>query len=51
MLRNYSKLQYFHFFELHCNVNPIYVFLGLSLNFHIRVAVIELYVYSQDRST
>ncbi len=44
MLRNYSKLQYFHFFELHSNGNPIYVFLGVSLNFHIRVSVSELYI-------
>ncbi len=38
---------------MHCNENPIYVFLfyelrGLSPNFHIRVSVRDL---SQDRST
>jgi hypothetical protein len=41
---------------LHCNENPIYVFLfwefrGLSPNFLIHVSLNELYIYSQDRST
>jgi hypothetical protein len=38
---------------MHCNENPIYVFLfwelrGLSPNFHIHVSVSDLYVYSLD---
>ncbi len=41
---------------VHCNENPIYVFLfselrSLSPNFHIHVSVRDLYIYSQDRST
>ncbi len=41
---------------VHCNENPIYVFLfselcGLSPNFHIHVLVRDLCIYSQDRST
>ncbi len=39
---------------MHCNENPIYVFLfwelrGLSPNFDIHVSV-ERFIYSQDRS-
>ena len=41
--------------EVHCNENPIYVFLflelrGLSPNFHIHVSVSDLCI-SMDRST
>ncbi len=43
--------------EIHCNINPIYVFLfwelcGLHPNFHIHVSVsCERFIYSQERST
>jgi hypothetical protein len=41
---------------VHCNENPIYVFLfwelrGHSTNFHIHVSVSNLRIYSHDRST
>jgi hypothetical protein len=41
---------------LHCNKNPIYVFLfwelrGLSPYFHIHVSVSYVFIYSQDRFT
>jgi hypothetical protein len=40
---------------VHCNENPIYVFLkkdlrGFSPNFHIHVSVSDLHLYSHHRS-